>query len=106
MSKYLELAEETSDRYLDAVAKGQDSVLKAMSAWSQWAPKPALAADFSALREMTSAGFTFSEKLLEQQKAFADRMLNPVASSPAAESPVVEVVETAEDAAASEAPQS
>lgn len=76
MSNYVKVAEKAGDRYLAAMAEGQENVLRGIAAWSQWAPRPAPPADYFALREMTTAAFSFFEKLLEQQHAFAARLLD------------------------------
>lgn len=75
MSNYVRIAEENGDRYLNALDKGQESFLKYVAAISQWAPRPAGAyAGMSALRALSSASFDYSERLLEQQKAFAGKL--------------------------------
>ena len=76
MSNYVQVADKAGDRYLAAVAESQEKVLRNLAAWSKWTPQPAFAADFSALREMTTAAFGFFERMLDQQKAFAERFLS------------------------------
>ena len=89
MSNYVKIAEENGDRYLNALEKGQESFLKYVAAINQWAPRPAGAyAGMSALRAFSSASFAYSERLLEQQKAFAEQFFaqaaRPVAMAPKA----------------------
>ncbi|MGD8339390.1 MAG: hypothetical protein PVH89_01335 [Gammaproteobacteria bacterium] len=87
MSNYVKIAEETGDRYLSALEKGQESFLKYVTAVNQWAPRPAGAmAGVSLLRSISDAGFAFSEKLLQQQKAFSD-MFVAEAATPAKPAP-------------------
>ena len=88
MSNYVQVADKAGDRYLAAVAESQENVLRSLAAWSRWTPQPAFAADFSALREMTTAAFGFFERMLDQQKTFAEKFLgmsqSSVAKPPAA----------------------
>ena len=89
MSNYVKIAEENGDRYLNALEKGQEGFLKYLATINQWAPRPPGAyAGMSALRAFSSASFAYSERLLEQQKAFAEQFFaqagKPVAVAPKA----------------------
>jgi hypothetical protein len=89
MSNYVRIAEENGDRYLNALEKGQESYLKYVAAINQWAPRAAGAyAGMSAMRAFSSASFEYSERLLEQQKAFAEKLFAraamPVTAAPEA----------------------
>ena len=93
MSNFAKTAAETGDQYLAAMADGQESFLKYVSAFSSLAPKPPFALeaiDTSGMRELSEAGFAFMEKLLEQQKSFSDRLLaasTPIKATPAPSEP-------------------
>jgi hypothetical protein len=75
MSNYVKVADEAGDRYLAAMDKAQERFLSYVAATSALAPKsaPWLAVNYSAVREAVDAGFSFSEKLLDQQKTFSSR---------------------------------
>ena len=82
MSKYVKLAEETGDRYLAALEKGQENFLKYVAAMNQWAPRPVgPMPDLAALRAFTNASFDFSERYLQQQKAFSNQFFGQEAKS-------------------------
>jgi len=76
MSNYVKMAAEAGDRYLAAMDKGQERFLSYVSATSALTPKPVpgLTVSYSAVREIVDAGFSFSEKLLDQQKTFSTRV--------------------------------
>ena len=74
MSNYVEVAAETGDKYLESLADSQDRFLRYVASWSQWTPKqPPLAANAPAVIELTGVWYSFSEKLLAQQKSFLEK---------------------------------
>ena len=90
MSNYLKIAEENGDRYLSALEKGQENFLQYVTALNQWTPQPTAAMPgIVALRAFSNFGFEFSEKLLEQQKAFTQSYFAQTSTSatPATKSP-------------------
>jgi hypothetical protein len=91
MSEYVKLASGAGDLYLAALAEFQETVLKSMTAFSDATPTglkvpvPAFAADFPTPLEVAEANFAFTEKLLRQQKTFAEKFL--AATTPAMSTP-------------------
>ena len=87
MSEYVKLLSAAQDQYLAAVAETQESFLKAMAPFAEWASKlpapatPAFAADAPTLQEVTEANFAFAQKLLKQQKKFAERLFTTTDSA-------------------------
>jgi hypothetical protein len=81
MSEYVKLASGASDLYLAALAEFQDNILKSMTALSDATPTgskipvPPSLADFPTPLEVAEANFAFTEKLLKQQKSFAEKFL-------------------------------
>lgn len=80
MSNYPKIARELGDHYLDAVERSQQSALKYFAAMRQFAVpvsgrKSSLTIDHASLRDLTDAGFSFYEKLLDQQRNFSRRLL-------------------------------
>ena len=80
MSDYVKNATEAGDQVLAGIAEAQDSIIKAMAPYQEWAstqtkmPPPAYSADFPTMQEITEANFAFAAKLLKQQKKFADKL--------------------------------
>jgi hypothetical protein len=80
MSDYVKVATETGDQVLAGIAEAQDSIIKAMAPYTEWASTqtkmapPAFSADLPTLNEMTEANFAFAAKLLKQQKKFAEKL--------------------------------
>jgi hypothetical protein len=91
MSNYVKLATDAGDQYLASLAEMQENFLKATTAFaSRFTPVTpvavppafaAAAADVPSPQELTEASFAFAQKLLKQQKSFAEKML--AASTPA-----------------------
>jgi hypothetical protein len=89
MSNYVKLATDAGDQYLSTLAEMQDTFLKATTTFaSRFTPvtpvvetPPAFAAAFPSPQEVTEASFAFAQKLLKQQKSFAEKLL--AASTPA-----------------------
>ena len=91
MSSYVKLATDAGDQYLASLAEMQENFLKATTALAaRFAPTtpietpPAFAAAAAAVptpQEVTEASFAFAQKLLKQQKSFAEKLL--AASTPA-----------------------
>ena len=80
MSEYVKFATSTGDQYLAALAEVQDTFLKSMTPFSQWAstvpqmPASSFAPEMPTLQEVTEANFAFASKLLKQQKKFAEKL--------------------------------
>jgi hypothetical protein len=87
MSQYVKLTSDAGDRYLTALAEVQENFLKSMTALTAWMapaapiPTPPFAAELPTPREVVETNFTFTEKLLKQQKAFVEKFFT--ASTPA-----------------------
>jgi hypothetical protein len=89
MSEFVKLATTVGDQYLSSLAESQEAFLKAMAPLSEMTAKmpsmpmatPGIAADLPTPQEITEANFAFMNKLLKQQKKFADKLF---AASPAA----------------------
>ena len=78
MSEYVKLATGAGDQFLTALAESQETFLKSLTAFSQWAPAqpatvPACAAELPTPKELIEANFAFVSKLLKQQKDFTDK---------------------------------
>jgi hypothetical protein len=91
MSNYVKLATDAGDQYLASLAELQETFLKSTTAFAaRFAAAtpvgvetpPAFAAAFPTMQEVTEASFAFAQKLLKQQKSFAEKLL--AASTPAA----------------------
>ena len=91
MSEYVKLATGAGDLYLAALAEFQENILKSMTAFSDATPTgsripvPPFAADLPTPLEVAEAYFAFTEKLLKQQKTFAEKFLattTPATSTP------------------------
>lgn len=80
MSNYTKLVADAGDQYLSALAEGQQQFLKAVSTFAASTPTvsplptPAFAAEVPTPREIADANFAFAAKLLEQQKAFTEKL--------------------------------
>ena len=92
MSNYVKLAADAGDQYLASLAEIQENFLKATAAFAaRFTPAtpvampPGFAApELPSAQEVTEASFAFAQKLLKQQKGFAEKMLAASASAPAA----------------------
>jgi hypothetical protein len=90
MSNYVKLAADAGDQYLASLAEIQENFLKATTAFASsftpltpvTAPPAFVAPEFPTAQEVTEATFAFAQKLLKQQKSFAEKML--AAGAPAA----------------------
>ena len=91
MSNYVKLATDAGDQYLASLAEIQETFLKATTAFAaRFTPAtapafavPAFAApELPTAQEITEASFAFAQKLLKQQKGFAEKLL--AGSTPAA----------------------
>ena len=86
MSEYVKFATSTADQYLATLAEVQDTFLKSITPYSQWASTipqvPAINGmpELPTLQEITEANFAFASKLLKQQKKFAEKLF--AAASP------------------------
>ena len=83
MSNYVKLATDAGDQYLTSLAEMQENFLKATTALAaRFTPvtpvaMPAFAApELPTAQEVTEAAFAFTQKLLKQQKSFAEKMLS------------------------------
>ena len=88
MSNYVKLAADAGDQYLASLAEIQENFLKATTAFAaRFTPAapvatPAFVApELPTAQEITEAGFAFAQKLLKQQKSFAEKLL--ASSTPA-----------------------
>lgn len=91
MSNYVKLATDLGDQYLANLSEMQENFLKASATFaSKFTPPVAvpaieLPAAFAAAvptpAEVTEASFAFAQKLLKQQKSFAEKLL--ASSTPA-----------------------
>lgn len=85
MSDYVKVATEAGDQMLAGIAETQESFLKAMAPYSEWAATqtkmapPAFSADMPTMQEITEANFAFVSKLLKQQKKFTEKLFAAVA---------------------------
>ena len=81
MSSYVKFAADAGEQYLAALAEAQQAILKSLEAFSaRAAAAPAPAAGVvpglvPTAQEITEAGFAFAQKLLKQQKEFAEKLL-------------------------------
>jgi hypothetical protein len=91
MSNYVKLATDAGDQYLASLAEIQENFLKATTAFAarftpvtpvMTPPVFPAAAELPTAQEVTEASFAFAQKLLKQQKSFAEKVL--AASTPAA----------------------
>jgi len=89
MSNYVKLATDAGDQYLSTLAEAQETFLKNTAAFTaQFANvtppfevPAAFTATFPTAQEVTEASFAFAQKLLKQQKTFAEKLAG---SAPAA----------------------
>jgi len=88
MSNYVKLATDAGDQYLTSLAEIQENFLKATTAFAaRFTPVAPVAApafatpELPTVEEITEASFAFAQKLLKQQKTFAEKLL--AASTPA-----------------------
>jgi hypothetical protein len=92
MSNYVKLATDAGDQYLASLAELQENFLKTTSAFVErlkpvtpmaMPAMPAFTApELPTPDEITEASFAFAQKLLKQQKTFAEKLL--AASTPSA----------------------
>jgi hypothetical protein len=92
MSNYVKLATDLGDQYLATLSEMQENFLKASAAFAARLTTPAtpafeMPAAFAAAlptpAEVTEASFGFAQKLLKQQKSFAEKLLATGATPPA-----------------------
>ena len=81
MSNYVKLATDAGDQYLASLAEIQENFLKATTAFAaRFTPVapvaiPAFTApELPTAQEVTEATFAFAQKLLKQQKSFAEKL--------------------------------
>jgi len=80
MSEYVKFASNAGEQYLSALAEAQDTFLKSLSPFTQWSsslpqtPAPNFAPDLPTMAEVAEANFAFANKLLKQQKRFAEKL--------------------------------
>jgi len=82
MSNYVKLATDAGDQYLSSLAEIQENFVKATTAFAaRFTPvtpvaTPAFVApELPTAQEVTEATFAFAQKLLKQQKSFAEKLL-------------------------------
>jgi hypothetical protein len=84
MSDYVKVASDAGDQMLAGIAESQETFLKAMAPYTEWAATqtkmapPAFSADMPTVQEITEAQFAFASKLLKQQKKFTDKLFSAV----------------------------
>ena len=89
MSNYVKLATDLGDQYLATLSEIQENFLKTSAAFASklttpppaFEMPPAFAATIPTPAEVTEASFSFAQKLLKQQKSFAEKLL--ASSTPA-----------------------
>jgi hypothetical protein len=89
MSNYVKLATDAGEQYLSKLAEMQDTFLKNAAAFTaQFAGTTppvempaAFTATFPTAQEVTDTSFAFAQKLLKQQKAFAEKLAAASASA-------------------------
>jgi hypothetical protein len=81
MSNYVKLATDAGDQYLASLAEIQESFLKASATFAaRFAANvpaietPAALAAFPTAQEVSDVSFAFAQKLLKQQKSFAEKL--------------------------------
>ena len=81
MSNYVKLATDAGDQYLASLAEIQENFLKATTAFAaRFAPATPVAIpafvspELPTAQEVTEATFAFAQKLLKQQKSFAEKL--------------------------------
>jgi len=82
-SNYLKIATDAGDQFLSTLAEGQETFLKSLATLHTPPPAPAMptfAAALPTIQEVTEANFSFSQKLLKQQKEFIEKLV--AASAP------------------------
>jgi hypothetical protein len=82
MSNYVKLASDAGDQYLNSLSEMQENFLKTTTTLASKLPPmppvetpPAFAVTFPTVQEVTEASFAFAQKLLKQQKSFAEKLL-------------------------------
>ena len=87
MSTYAKLAAEAGDQYLTFLAETQEQFLKMVGTTATtWAPAmaaiPAMpttpGVDIPTPKEIVEANFSFTTKLVKQQKAFTEKLLTAI----------------------------
>lgn len=80
------------EQFLESVRQGQDAVIEAVRVWSDATfkavsatPLPDVPADPPKPAELVAGGFDFAERLLAEQRAFAERLLAAAAPAPVQE---------------------
>ena len=80
MSEYVKFATNAADQYSSNLAEMQDAFLKSMTPFSEWAssvpqmPAAKFAPEMPTPAEITEANFAFANKVLKQQKKFAEKL--------------------------------
>lgn len=80
MPTHSELAQQACDTYLETLSQTQEATLKAVAAFAAHTPQTPnpdvlLAAPGVILREVATTTFDFAEKLIANQRAYAQRLL-------------------------------
>jgi hypothetical protein len=75
MSNYVKLATDAGDQYLASIAEMQETFLKASAAFTlPVVDTTAALAAIPTAQEVAEASFAFAQKLLKQQKTFAEKV--------------------------------
>ena len=89
MSDFTSQANEAAEQYLSAVSKVQDASLEAVSTFASnlpslpdavKLPEVPVSKDLPTAEEITAAYFSFTEKLVANQKAYTEKILSTVKS--------------------------
>lgn len=80
MMNYTKMFTDAGEQYLATLGEMQENFLKARSALAAKLPTPPavenpFASMFPSPQDMTEASFAFAQKLLKQQKSFAEKLL-------------------------------
>jgi hypothetical protein len=82
MMNYTKMFTDAGDQYLATISEMQENFLKARTALAAKLPAPPAAIEnpFTSMlpspQDMTDASFAFAQKLLKQQKSFAEKLLS------------------------------
>jgi hypothetical protein len=88
MSEYAKFATSAGDQFLASISEMQDAFLKSMTPFTQAAatmpkmPASGFMPEMPTMAEITEANFSFANKLLKQQKKFAEKFFAVTMSAP------------------------
>ena len=82
MSEYVKYATTAGDQYLASLSEMQEAFVKGMTPFTQMtstlpkAPAASWMPELPTMAEITEANFAFANKLLKQQKKFAEKLFS------------------------------